>query len=276
MAGSYQLSYEEQQAAKLKALNDSRTQRLIQVRNKEKELAKKRNAAFKVLCKLSEEQLKQQLAERIQQQRQQHLQELNEQYARCLAQFGAAHKDAISLAKQQEVEQRLKQQQWQEWEKAEKQRFDAALAIVKASREQMQREKQSLLDRRQDALAQDRQKARVLAEAYKHVLEARAKQQQQVQQEEEERRRRNMHSNIDFKYTRLHELGVPQLVVNNKQLEDRIPDPEAEAAQTREQLAEYRRQRAEQAMQNQLQAQERGEVSTAACLDTYSVSHLQR
>jgi hypothetical protein len=260
MAGSYQLSHEEQQAAKLRALSESRTQRLLQVRLQEKELSRKRNAAFKVLCRLSEQQLKQQLAERIQQQREQQLEELREQYARCLAQFGAAHKDAISLARQREVEERLRQQQRQEWERSEKQRFEAAMAIVRAAREQMAREKQGALDRRQDALAQDRQRARALAEAYRRTLEGRERQAQQMALEEEQRRRRNQHSKIDYKYSRLHELGVPQLVVNNKQLDPHGPDPAAEAASTQEQLAEMRRRRALQAEQDRQQARERGEV----------------
>jgi hypothetical protein len=265
MAGSYQLSHEEQQAARLKALSDSRTQRLLQVRLQEKELARKRSAAFKVLCRLSEQQLKQQLAERIDQQRQQQLEELRVQYARCLAQFGAAHKDAIALARQREAEERLRRQQRQEWEKAEKQRFEGAMAIVRAAREQMAREKQGVLDRRHEALALDRQRGRALAEAYTHVLEARERQAQQTAQQEEERRRRNIHSKINFKYTRMHELGVAQLVVSNRQLDERTPDPAVEAALTQTQLAEMRRQRALQAEQDRQQARQRGEVGCCQC-----------
>eukprot|EP00775_Hariotina_reticulata_P007879 gene7879-8075_t len=48
---------------------------------------------------------------------------------------------------------------------------------------------------------------------------------------EEQRRRQNMVSRINFRYSRLHELGVPQLVVNNKELQWTADDNAATQAE---------------------------------------------
>ncbi|WIA41807.1 hypothetical protein OEZ86_009138 [Tetradesmus obliquus] len=104
-----------------------------------------------------------------------------------------------------------------------------------------------------------RQLARDFTEQQKQQAAAEAQQQAELNLQEEQRRRQNQVSKIDFRYSRLHEMGVPQLVTNHKELQenkalDAATQAQSEAARSEEDQAR----RQQQLQENARKAADRG------------------
>lgn len=230
MTGTYHLSYDEQQTSKARMLANARLQRLLQVRAQDKQLARARSRKFKQLCADSAEHLKQELVQLITEQRAQELAELKAQYQAALDGLASAQRDAAITAQQLALEREQKHQQYLQREKEAQQRFVTALARVQAAQ---QAELQVVLDkikRRNEIMQQQRDLAKAFAEQQKQQAVKGAQRQAEVDMLEEQRRRMNQVSKIDFRYSRLHELGVPQVVVNHKALpQENTPDAVTQA-----------------------------------------------
>ncbi len=78
-------------------------------------------------------------------------------------------------------------------------------------------------------MAQERNKAQGFAEQAREAAARQAQRQSELNLQEEQRRRQNQVSRIDFKYSRLHELGVPHLVVNHRELPQQAVDAASQA-----------------------------------------------
>jgi hypothetical protein len=230
MTGStYQLSYDEQQALKQRALAVLRVQRLKEVRAQDRQLAKQRSRAYKHLCVDSAQQLQEQVVAVIIQQRDQQLACLKAQYDEALAGLALAQQQAAATEQELALQAQQKHELYLQRQAESQQRFSTALAQVRNAR---QSELQALLDkmqRRQDMMAQERGKARGFAEQLKDAAARQAQQQAELNLQEEQRRRQNKVSRIDFKYSRLHELGVSHLVVNHKDLPQQAVDAATQA-----------------------------------------------
>jgi hypothetical protein len=217
---TYALSYDEQQQAKARLLAAARLQRLLQVRSQDRRLARAKSKAFQQLCGSSAQALQEQLVQLLTQQRNAELAMLQEQYEAALAGMASAQREAALTAQQQEQQREAKRVQYLQRQQDAQQRFAAALARVQNAREA---ELQAVLDkvqRRQNIMQTHRQLARDFTEQQKQQAVAEAQQQAELNLQEEQRRRQNQVSKIDFRYSRLHEMGVPQLVTNHKDLQD--------------------------------------------------------
>lgn len=201
--GTYQLSYDEQQRAKADELARSRLRRILAVRERDKQLAKARARSYKVLCDASSEQLKRQLIALLEEQRAAELQAIQEQCARVSAGIASAHREAAAASSAAAA--RAEQQRKQAASRAAdaQRRFAAAIAQVRTAREADLRKALEQMQRREDAMKQERDGARAAAAAAREAAEAEAARQAEVNLQEEQRRRRNMHSQIDFRYAHL-------------------------------------------------------------------------
>lgn len=226
---SYQLSYDEQQALKQRVVSALRVQRLKEVRAQDRQLAKQRARAYKDLCVDSAQQLQTQLISLITQQREKELAVLQAQYEEALAGLASAQQQAAETEEELALQAQQKHQLFLQRQAEAQERFTAALAQVRNAR---QSELQAVLDRvqrRQQVMAQERGKAQGFAEQAKEAAAQQAQRQAQIQLQEEQRGRQNKVSRINFKYSRLHELGVPHLVVNHRGLPQQGPDAASQA-----------------------------------------------
>lgn len=215
---SYQLSCSEQNALKKRLEAALRVQRLKEVRAQDRQLAKQRARAYQELCVDSAQQLQQQLIELITQQREQELACLKAQYEEALAGLALAQEHAAQTEQQRALQAQRKQQLYLQRQSEAQARFNAALTQVRNAR---QSELQAVLEqvqRRQDIMLQERGKARGFAEQAKEAALRQAQQHAELNLQEEQRRRQNQVSRIDFRYSRLHDLGPPHLVVNHRDL----------------------------------------------------------
>jgi hypothetical protein len=224
---SYQLSHDEQQQAKVCLLEAARLQRLQQVREQARQIAKSRSRAYQRLCVQSAESLQQQLCQLLTDKRNRELTELKAEYEQALAGMAAAQKQAAATEQQLAIDRQQQHQLFLQRQQQALQRFAVALSKVQSSR---QTELQAMLDRvqrRQHIMQQEKDAAHEFGKQARQQAAKEARQRAELHLQEEQRRRQNQVSRIDFKYSRLHELGVPQLVVNNKEL----PQPaDADAA----------------------------------------------
>lgn len=217
-SSTYRLSQDEQQALKQRVLAAVRVQRLKEVRAQDRQLAKQRTRAFQDLCVGSAQQLQAQLIALITQQRERELACLKAQYEEAVAGLASAQRQAAETEQELELQAQHRQQLYLQRQAEAQERFSAALTQVRNAR---QSELQAVLDRvqrRQQVMVQERGKARGFAEQVREAAARNAAQQAEINLQEEQRRRQNQFSRIDFKYSRLHELGVPQLVVNHRGL----------------------------------------------------------
>lgn len=218
MTGIIQLTHDEQKAAKARLLINARLQRLLQVRAQDKQLAKARSHSFRQLCDESAQELRGQLILLIQHQREQELVHLRAQYQAAVDGLASAQRDAAVSAQQFAIDREENHQMFLQREKAAQQRFKAALARVQAAK---QAELQVVLHKmqlRHGIMHQQRELAKSFTEQHKQQEAHAAQRQAELDLLEEQRRRQNQVSRIDFKYSRLHELGVPHVVVNHKDL----------------------------------------------------------
>lgn len=228
---SYKLSPDEQQALKQRVLAALRVQRLREVRAQDRRLAKERVRAYQGLCIDSAQQLQAQLVCLITQQREQELAVLQAQYEDALAGLAAAQQQAAVTEQELALQAQQKHQLYLQRQAEAQGRFAAALAQVRNAR---QAELQAVLDRvqrRQQVMAQERGKAAGFAEQAKEAAARQVQRQAELNLQEEQRRRQNKVSRIDFKYSRLHELGVPHLVVNHRELPQQGADAASQAQQ---------------------------------------------
>lgn len=226
---SYKLSCDEQQALKQRVLAALRAQRLKEVRAQDRQLAKQRARAYKDLCVDSAQQLQSQLISLITQQRETELSVLKAQYEDALAGLARAQQQAAETEQDLALQAQQKQQLYLQRQAEAQERFSAALAQVRNAR---QSELQAVLDRvqrRQLVMEQERGKARGFAEQAKEAAALQAQRQAELNLQEEQRRRQNKVSRIDFKYSRLHELGMPHLVVNHRELPQQGADAASQA-----------------------------------------------
>lgn len=230
MTGStYRLSHDEQQALKQRMLATLRVLRLKEVRAQDRQLAKQRARVFQELRIDSAQQLQAQLVALITQQREQELACLKEQCEEASAGLAAGQQQAAETEQQRALQAQLKHQLYLERQAEAQQRFDAALAQVRTAR---QSELQAVLDkvqRRQQIMGLERSKARGFADAAREAAASLAQQQAQLSLQEEQRRRQNHVSRIDFRYSRLHDLGMPHLVVNHRELPQEAADAASRA-----------------------------------------------
>jgi hypothetical protein len=226
---SYQLSCNEQQALKQRVLSALRVQRLKEVRAQDRQLAKQRARAYKDLCVDSAQQLQTQLISMITQQREKELAVLRAQYEEALAGLASAQQQAAQTEEELAVQAQHEHQLYLQRQAEAQERFSAAVTQVRDAR---QSELQAVLDRvqrRQQVMAQERDKAQSFTKQAEAAAARQAQRQTQMQLQEEQRRRQNKVSQINFKYSRLHELGVPHLVVNHRDLRQQGPDAASQA-----------------------------------------------
>lgn len=232
MTGTYQLTHDEQKAAKARLLTKARLQRLLQVRAQNKQLAKARSRTFKQLCTDSSQQLREELVLLINQHKEQELAQLRAQYQAAVEGLASAQRDAAVSAQQLAIEREQKHQNFLQREKEAQQRFAAALSRVQAARQAELQVVLGQMQLRQEIMLQQRELARSFAEQQKKQQVQAAQRQEELNILEEQRRRQNQVSRIDFKYSRLHELGVPQLVVNHRDVPGEGAPDAATQAQT--------------------------------------------
>lgn len=228
-SSSYQLSCDEQQALKQRVLATLRVQRLQQVRAQDRRLAKQRARAFNELCVDSAQQLQAQLIRLITQQREQELAVLKAQYEDALAGLAAAQHQAAETEQDLALQAQHKQALYLQRQAEAQQRFSSALAQVRNARQSELQAVLARVQRRQQVMAQERGKAQGFAEQARLAAARQEQRQAQLNLQEEQRRRQNKVSRIDFKYSRLHELGVPHLVVNHRELPQQAEDAASRA-----------------------------------------------
>ncbi|KAF6261783.1 hypothetical protein COO60DRAFT_1458938 [Scenedesmus sp. NREL 46B-D3] len=228
---TYALSYDEQQQAKARLLAATRLQRLLQ----------------------------DQLVQLLTQQRNAELATLQEQYEAALAGMASAQREAALSTQQLEQQREARRLQHLQRQQEAQQRFAAALARVQNAREADLQAVLVKVQRRQNIMQTHRQLAKEFTEQQKQAAAAEAQQQAEVNLQEEQRRRQNQVSRIDFRYSRLHEMGVPQLVTNNKDLhDDDAMDAATQAQHEASRTVEEQARRQQQQQENARKAADRG------------------
>lgn len=228
---SYQLSCDEQQALKQRVLAALRVQRLQQVRAQDRQLAKQRSRTFKDLCVDSAQQLQAQLISLITQQREQELAVLKTQYEEALAGLATAQHQAAETEQQLAVQAQQRHELYLQRQAEAQDRFSSALAQVRTAKQSGLQAALARVQRRQQVMVQERGKAHSFAEQAREAATRQAQRQAELNLQEEQRRRQNQVSRIDFKYSRLHELGMPHLVVNHRELPQQAVDAAFQAQQ---------------------------------------------
>ena len=223
MPASYQLTYSEQQEAKAKELAARRLHRLLQVRAQDKQLSKARARNYQAVCAASCDQLRQDLITVLEQQRQRELEQLQADYAQAVANLGRAQKDAAIAAGKEAVEREKKRQLLIKRQDEAQTRFAQAIARIRTAKQAQLQTLMEQLERRKHMMQQERDLSRQFAAQHKEAAASKAQQEAELEKQEAERRRRNMYSQVDFKYSRLHELGVSHLVQNQQDLRHQAP-----------------------------------------------------
>jgi hypothetical protein len=223
MPASYQLTYSEQQEAKAKELAARRLHRLLQVRAQDKQLSKSRARNYQALCAASCDQLRQDLINVLEQQRRQELEQLQADYAQAVANLGRAQKDAAIAAEREEVQRESKRKLLVRRQEEAQMRFSQAIARIRTAKHAQLQTLMEQLERKKNVMQQERDLSRQFAAQHKEAAVLKAQQEAYLNKQEEERRKRNLYSQVDFKYSRLHELGVSHLVKNHQKLDDQAP-----------------------------------------------------
>lgn len=172
----------------------------------------------------------------ITQQRNAELAALRAQYEQALAGLAAAQRDAAASEQQLALERQHKHQLYMQRQQEAQQRFATALARVQSAQ---QAELQAVLDKvqwRQAIMQSQRELAKGFTEQQRQQALQDAQRLAELSLQQEQRRRQNQVSRIDFKYSRLHEMGVPKLVLNHRDL----PQPDGADAATQAQLEAVR------------------------------------
>jgi hypothetical protein len=198
--GTYQLSYDEQQRAKSDGLARSRVQRLLAVRERDRQVARARARSYQALCDESSLQLKRRLIAVLEQQRAAELAALQEQCGRASAGLANAHREAAATAGATAARAEEQRRLIAARAAAAQRRFEAAVAQVRAAREADLRGALDALARREEVMARERAGARAAAAAARGAAAAEGARRAEVDIQEEQRRRRNMHSQIDFRW----------------------------------------------------------------------------
>jgi hypothetical protein len=198
-AGTYRLTYDEQQRAKSEELARSRLARLLAVRERDRQLAKARTRSYQALCDASAAQLKVQLIAMLERQRAAELRALQEQLARAGSGLAGAHREAAAAAGAAAARGAQARALVASRAAAAQRRFEAAVTQVRAAREADLRRVLEAMQAREAAMLRERAGARAAAVAARDAAAAEAARQADVDLQEEQRRRRNMHSQIDFR-----------------------------------------------------------------------------
>jgi hypothetical protein len=230
-SSAYKLSHEEQQAGKQRTLAALRVQRLKEVRAQDRAVAKARARAYQGLCVDSAAQLQAQLIALISEQRAQELAALRAAYEDAVAGLAAAQRQAAVTDAQLAAEAQLKRQLYEQRQAEAQARFGAALARVKHARQGELQAALAKARRRQQIMLTERDKAQAFREQAREAAAAAAQREADLNLQEEQRRRHNQVSRIDFRFSRLHELGVPHLVVNHSRGRTAAPGPEQQQQQ---------------------------------------------
>ncbi len=210
---TYQLTTDEQERARAKAIAESRVVRLLQVRAADKRLARSRTSSYRAAVQDSAALLRQELVAILERQRALELGALQAQYAAALAGIAAAHRDAPAASEREEQARVARAAAHTRSQAAANARFAAAIAQVRSAKQAELSAVLAVLAHRRDTMAAERGLAREAAVAAREAAAAHALAQDELLTAEDERRRRNLCSKVDFRYSRLHELGVAHLVV---------------------------------------------------------------
>jgi hypothetical protein len=131
---TYQLSSDEQRAAKAQALADSRMRRLLQVRAEDRRLARARAGRFRAVCDQSSQLLKEEITGILEQQRQLEVAALRAQYAAALAGIQQGQRDAQQHAQAAARAEQEKRVLLAQREAEAQERFARALAKVQGAK----------------------------------------------------------------------------------------------------------------------------------------------
>lgn len=233
---AYRLTFDEQQAAKLKVLADSRIRRLQQVRAQDQHLARSRARSYRALCGAAAQQLQQELVALLERQRQEELLDLQQQYAEALEGVATAQRSAAETSAEYAAARAARAEQLARRTADAQRRYAAAISRVRAARDAELAVIAERLQRRQEVFAAERASARAAAARAREEAAAAAAAAAEMDLAEQERRRRQLHSRVDFRYSRLHQLGVPALVVREEEEpgDMRPRDPAIAAAEVQE------------------------------------------
>lgn len=199
MAGTYRLTYDEQQRAKADELARSRLRRLLAVRERDRTLARARARSYQELCDASAAQLRRQLIAALEQQRATELRALQEQCARAAGGLASAHREAAATAGRQAARAEVARATIARRAAEAQRRFEAAVAQVRTAREAELRRALQVLQHRQEESARAREGARAAAGQARAAAAAAATRHAESELAEEQRRRRNMYSQINFR-----------------------------------------------------------------------------
>lgn len=240
-----------------------RIARLQQVREQEQQNAKARARAFREQVDAQRFKLQEEMLQKSEKQRQLELQRLHMLVAARSEGIGQAMQAAAEWSSHRQQEAVASASAAAADQRLQRQRFLVALHKAKAAQEAQEQRKEAMRVRRAAILEAARLKAQEQAASQEQRARERREEDLRLAQAERERARRNLPSKIDFRHTRLHELGVPQLVVNHKEGDGPAhPDPAHAAQAATAQLKEIQQQRVIKALEAYAKAQQRGQVAS--------------
>ncbi|KAK9813114.1 hypothetical protein WJX72_009275 [[Myrmecia] bisecta] len=210
--GTYPLTTEEQAALKLQQQAASRKGRLLQVRQQEKVFAAQRARAYKERLHRCQKQIGQSLQDQWEEERQTALQQLEEQHARAMDMFGEGQRAALDAMQQHYAQKQLAAAKLAAAAHTAEQRFQEAHARLQADREAAMHDEVARLQRLRDTAQAEYARAAELVAAFRAKLDSEQVAKAAADQAEAARLQRGLYSGVDFRYTRLHEMGVPKLV----------------------------------------------------------------
>ncbi|GMH33534.1 hypothetical protein BSKO_01368 [Bryopsis sp. KO-2023] len=263
MSGSYRLSVDEQHELQKRVSRDSRLSRLAQVREQAKRASAERLQKYRERLDVSKCTVEKQLKEKWEHERSTRLGTLSEKYCKGACEVGGGHSAASASVLKETTNRIQADRRAKTLEKKTSERFRAAIAVVKTENEARDKSLQDVLCRRREQLDVDRKKAQVFGERFKEEEETRKRREAATNESEEIRRQYGQYSLVDFRHTRVHQLGVPTISEKHEldDLEMGRNKAQEEAGAEELRLREIRQKQHTQAAENAVTAKNRGDVA---------------
>jgi hypothetical protein len=207
-------------------LRMKKNSRLKVLREKERVNAVRRVAAFKSNLHANEKAMQVKLLLASQAEHDQELVELNNRLKTQITQLGQAQLDALQESAASMHEQQLRSMREAELAEQEQERSREALARARAEAGARGAHMQAVKATRSAILAAERDKARAMGEQQVHRAVVEQEERKLVEALELERQRLQLHSNVDFRFSRVHEgfqaHAVPAASSNAPQPQDPV------------------------------------------------------
>ena len=239
MFGSYPLSPEEGQALQAKQREQSRKQRLLQVRQQEKEQATERARRYKaslqseasVVRHVCSEllrgwqatdkaamlsQAQEELKDAWQTSLQQEIGQVSAQQQAALDALAASHRSAAVARERQKHQLLHKQTRQQQLELHAQQRFRKALHQQHAAKQAAIHDQVHRLQRQHATRKENDEQALLLVTQYRAGQRQEQMQQAALDADEAVRLQQGLPSAVDYRFSRMHELGVAAPVERHK------------------------------------------------------------